>query len=230
MNTPEHLNKTKKNRTTDTAINKEKPFHHIAIAGNIGSGKTTLTALLSKNMNWTPCFEGVDNNPYLNDFYNDMARWSFNLQVYFLNKRLLQIIDIHKSGENVIQDRTIYEDAQIFALNLHEMGLMPSRDFENYYSLFLLTMSLITPPDLIIYLRSSVAKLVNQIQKRGRVYENTIRIDYLNSLNQKYEEWAQNYNSGKLITVNIDNHDFENNPEDLRYIINLIDAELRGLF
>ena len=208
----------------------KKQFTQIAIAGNIGSGKTTLTELLAKSFNWTPCYENVDDNPYLNDFYNNMARWSFNLQIYFLQKRLFQSIDIQKSKQNIIQDRTIYEDGHIFALNLHEMGLMSSRDFENYYRLFQLTTSLITPPDLIIYLRSSVAKLVSQIQKRGRVYENSIRLDYLNSLNQKYEQWATNYNSGKILIFDIDNYDFQNKPDDLRFIINQIDAELHGLF
>ena len=207
-----------------------KQNRHIAIAGNIGSGKTTLTALLAKHLNLEPRYEDVEDNPYLNDFYNDMQRWSFNLQIYFLNKRLSQIIDIRNCGNNVIQDRTIYEDAHIFAPNLHSMGLMSSRDFENYFDLFELMSSLVQPPDLVIYLRASVAKLVAQIQKRGREYENSIRLDYLKGLNQQYEEWVANYKLGKILIVNIDEHDFENNPEDLSYIIDRINGELNGLF
>ncbi len=207
-----------------------KQNRHIAIAGNIGSGKTTLTALLAKHLGLEPRYEDVEDNPYLNDFYNDMQRWSFNLQIYFLNKRLSQIIDIRNCGHNVVQDRTIYEDAHIFAPNLHSMGLMSSRDFENYFSLFKLMSSLVQPPDLVIYLRASVAKLVSQIQKRGREYENSIRLDYLKGLNQQYEEWVANYTEGRLLIVNIDEHDFENNPEDLSYIIDRINGELNGLF
>jgi deoxyadenosine/deoxycytidine kinase len=203
---------------------------HIAVAGNIGSGKTTLTTLLSKHYKWEPHYEDVDDNPYLNDFYQDMQRWSFNLQIYFLNSRFNQILDIRKSGKEVIQDRTIYEDAYIFAPNLHSMGLMTTRDFENYFTLFNLVSSLIEPPDLLIYLRASIPTLVNQIQIRGRKYENTIRLDYLKRLNERYEAWVDSYNLGKLLIVDADNHDFPNNPEDLSTVIDKINAELHGLF
>jgi deoxyadenosine/deoxycytidine kinase len=203
---------------------------HIAVAGNIGSGKTTLTSLLSKHYKWEPHYEDVDDNPYLNDFYQDMQRWSFNLQIYFLNSRFNQILDIRKSGKEVIQDRTIYEDAYIFAPNLHSMGLMTTRDFENYFTLFNLVSSLIEPPDLLIYLRASIPTLVNQIQIRGRKYENTIRLDYLKRLNERYEAWVDSYNLGKLLIVDADNHDFPDNPEDLSKVIDKINAELHGLF
>jgi deoxyadenosine/deoxycytidine kinase len=203
---------------------------HIAVAGNIGSGKTTLTSLLSKHYKWEPHYEDVDDNPYLNDFYQDMQRWSFNLQIYFLNSRFNQILDIRKSGKEVIQDRTIYEDAYIFAPNLHSMGLMTTRDFENYFTLFNLVSSLIEPPDLLIYLRASIPTLVNQIQIRGRKYENTIRLDYLKRLNERYEAWVDSYNLGKLLIVDADNLDFPDNPEDLSTVIDKINAELHGLF
>jgi deoxyadenosine/deoxycytidine kinase len=202
----------------------------IAVAGNIGAGKTTLTELLAKHYKWTPHYEDVDENPYLNDFYNDMQRWSFNLQIYFLNSRFKQIIDIRKSGKTIIQDRTIYEDAEIFAPNLHSMGLMSTRDFKNYKTLFDLMVSLIQPPDLLIYLRASISTLVNQIQKRGREYENSIRLDYLKQLNERYEKWITNYKLGKLLIVNVDNLDFTTNPEDLSSIIDKIDAQIHGLF
>ncbi|MCK4661691.1 MAG: deoxynucleoside kinase [Bacteroidales bacterium] len=203
---------------------------HIAIAGNIGSGKTTLTRLLAKNYNWEPHYEDVDDNPYLNDFYSDMQRWSFNLQIYFLNSRFNQIVDIRKSEKTIIQDRTIYEDSRIFAPNLHAMGLMSTRDFDNYISLFELMSSFIQPPDLLIYLRASVPTLVEQIQNRGRKYENTIRLDYLKRLNERYEAWISNYNLGKLLIENVDEKNFPENPEDLRDIINKIDAQIHGLF
>lgn len=203
---------------------------HIAVAGNIGSGKTTLTSLLSKHYKWEPHYEDVDDNPYLNDFYQDMQRWSFNLQIYFLNSRFNQILDIRKSGKEVIQDRTIYEDAYIFAPNLHSMGLMTTRDFENYFTLFNLVSSLIEPPDLMIYLRASIPTLVNHIQIRGRKYENTIRLDYLKRLNERYEAWVDSYNLGKLLIVDADNLDFPDNPEDLSTVIDKINAELHGLF
>jgi deoxyadenosine/deoxycytidine kinase len=203
---------------------------HIAIAGNIGSGKTTLTTLLSKHYNWKAHFEDADDNPYLNDFYEDMQRWSFNLQIYFLNSRFNQITDIRKSGKTVIQDRTIFEDAFIFAPNLHAMGLMTTRDFENYQSLFTLMNSFIKAPDLLIYLRASVPTLVNQIQKRGRDYENAIRIDYLKRLNERYEAWISTYDQGKLLIIEVDNINFAENPEDLGMIFNKIDAEINGLF
>jgi len=203
---------------------------HIAIAGNIGSGKTTLARLLSKHYGWEAHYEKVDDNPYLNDFYEDMQRWSFNLQIYFLNSRFSQILQIKNSNKTVIQDRTIYEDAHIFAPNLHSMGLMSARDFENYFSLFSLMSSLIEPPDLILYLRGSVPTLVNQIQKRGRDYENNIRLDYLKKLNERYESWVESYNQGKLLVINVDNLNFSESKEDLRKVIDKIDAEIHGLF
>ncbi len=203
---------------------------HIAIAGNIGTGKTTLTRLLSKHYGWSSQFEDVEDNPYLSDFYNDMKRWSFNLQVYFLNTRFEQIIKIKKSKKTFIQDRTIYEDAFIFAPNLHSLGLMDVRDFNNYFALFQMLNSFIEPPDLLIYLKASVPTLVNQIQKRGREYENTIRLDYLRKLNERYESWIENYNESKLITINIDKLEFSENPKDLNQIISKIDAEIHGVF
>lgn len=203
---------------------------HIAIAGNIGSGKTTLTTLLSNHYKWEAHYEDVDDNPYLNDFYEDMQRWSFNLQVYFLNSRFNQVLSIRESGKTVIQDRTIYEDAHIFAPNLHAMGLMTSRDFNNYFSLFELMSKLIEPPDLLIYLRASVPTLVNQIQKRGRDYENTIRLDYLTRLNERYEAWVENYKLGKILIVDVNNLDFPNSPKDLSYVIDKIEAKIHGLF
>lgn len=203
---------------------------HIAVAGNIGSGKTTLTRLLAKNYGWTPKYEDVDFNPYLTDFYNDMQRWSFNLQIYFLNRRFKDIVAIAKSNENVIQDRTIYEDACIFAPNLHSMGLMTTRDFENYTSLFDLMLSLVHPPDLLIYLKSSIPNLVSQIQKRGREYESGIRLDYLKGLNDRYDNWIENYKDGKKLIINVDEIKFEENPKDLSLVIDSINAQLNGLF
>ena len=203
---------------------------HVAIAGNIGAGKTTLTQLLSKHFKWEPQYEDVLENPYLEDFYIDMSRWSFNLQVYFLNSRFRQILDIRESGKDIIQDRTIYEDAFIFAPNLHAMGLMTNRDYTNYKSLFDLMESVTKAPDLLIYLRSSVPNLVNQIQKRGREYENSISIDYLNKLNERYETWIKGYDKGNLLIIDVENINFVDNPEDLGDIINKIDAELNGLF
>lgn len=203
---------------------------HVAVAGNIGSGKTTLTKLLAKHYSWEPNFEDVDENPYLNDFYDDMQRWSFNLQIYFLNSRFNQIVDIHEKGKNVIQDRTIYEDAYIFAPNLHAMGLMTTRDFENYFSLFNSMDKAIKAPDLLIYLRASVPRLVNQIQKRGRDYEEAIRLDYLKRLNERYEAWISTYDKGKLLIIDVDDNNFIEDAEDLGEIISKIDAELHGLF
>ncbi len=203
---------------------------HIAIAGNIGAGKTTLTELLSKHYKWDTHYEDVDENPYLLDFYDDMQRWSFNLQVYYLNSRFTQIQDIKESKNTIIQDRTIHEDAYIFAPNLHSMGLMSTRDFENYFSLFNLMESFISAPDLLIYLRASVPKLVNNIQKRGREYEESIRLDYLKRLNERYEAWISTYDSGKLLIIDIDENSFHDNPEDLGKIVSQIDAELHGLF
>ena len=202
---------------------------HIAIAGNIGSGKTTLTKMLAKHYGWTPRFESVDFNPYLEDFYADMSRWSFNLQIYFLNKRFQDVVDIAKSNDTIIQDRTIYEDAKIFAPNLHEQGNMSDRDFDNYCDLFDLIMSLVKMPDLLIYLRSSIPNLVAQIQKRGREYESSMRIDYLKGLNDKYEAWIAGY-QGKLLIIDADTVKFENNPRDFQIITDKIDAELYGLF
>jgi deoxyadenosine/deoxycytidine kinase len=203
---------------------------HIAIAGNIGSGKTTLTTLLAKQYGWKAHFEDADDNPYLNDFYEEMQRWSFNLQIYFLNSRFSQVIDIRKSGKTVIQDRTIFEDAYIFAPNLHAMGLMTTRDFENYFSLFKLMDNFIQPPDLLIYLRASVSTLVGQIAKRGRDYENSIRIDYLKRLNERYEAWISTYDQGKVLIIDVDTNKFAENSEDLGIIINKINAEINGLF
>ncbi|MCL9806754.1 deoxynucleoside kinase [Flavobacterium amniphilum] len=203
---------------------------HIAVAGNIGAGKTTLTKLLSKHFKWEPHFEDVVDNPYLDDFYHSMERWSFNLQIYFLNSRFRQILQIRQSGKKIIQDRTIYEDSHIFAPNLHAMGLMTNRDFENYKSLFELMETMVEAPDLLIYLRSSIPNLVKQIHMRGRDYENTISIDYLSRLNERYEAWIQSYTKGKLLIIDVDNIDFVNNPEDLGMIINRIDAEINGLF
>ncbi len=202
---------------------------HIAVAGNIGSGKTTLTRLLSKHYGWVPKYEEVVDNPYLTDFYEDMHRWSFNLQIFFLNRRLGGIVEIQKTGQTVIQDRTIYEDACIFATNLHAMGLMSTRDFDNYIRLYELMISLIPAPDLIIYLRASVPTLVKRIQKRGREYENSIRLDYLTGLNERYETWITNYEGPKLI-LEVDNLQVEENPEDFSKVIDRIDARLHGLF
>ena len=202
----------------------------VAIAGNIGAGKTTLTRLLAKHYKWTPHYEDVVDNPYLDDFYHQMERWSFNLQVYFLNSRFRQILNMRESGKSTIQDRTIYEDAYIFAPNLHDMGLMSSRDFKNYMSLFELMEKLIGAPDLLIYLRSSIPNLVNQIHKRGRDYENSISIDYLSKLNERYESWAKSYDKGKILIVDVDNLNFVDNKEDLGQIIHRIDTEINGLF
>lgn len=203
---------------------------HIAVAGNIGVGKTTLTSLLAKNFYWEPHYESVDDNPYLDDFYTDMQRWAFNLQVYFLNSRFGQLKEIQESGKNIIQDRTIYEDAHIFAPNLHAMGLMTSRDYENYSSLFNLMESFVKAPDLLIYLRASVPTLVKQIQARGRDYESSIRIDYLTRLNERYEAWISEYTRGKLLIIDTDDLDITQNPEHLGFIIDKVNAELNGLF
>ncbi len=203
---------------------------HVAIAGNIGAGKTTLTKLLAKHYRWEPHFEDVVDNPYLDDFYTQMERWSFNLQIYFLNSRFRQVLQIRESGKKIIQDRTIYEDAHIFAPNLHAMGLMTNRDYENYQSLFELMQKLVDPPDLLIYLRADISTLVAQIHKRGRDYENSISIDYLSRLNERYEAWISTYDQGKLLVVDVDNLDFVDEPEDLGSVINKIDAEIHGLF
>jgi len=203
---------------------------HIAIAGNIGSGKTTLTTKLANHYNWEAHYEDVENNPYLNDFYKDMQRWSFNLQVFFLNSRFRQIVDIKNSKKTYIQDRTIFEDAKIFAPNLHQMGLMSSRDFDNYIEIFNLMDGFIDCPDLLIYLRASVPTLVEQIQKRGREYENSIRLDYLTRLNERYEAWIAEYDRGKLLIIDVDNLNYDENDSDLSLVIEKIDAEINGLF
>ena len=203
---------------------------HVAIAGNIGAGKTTLTELLSKHYRWIPQFEDVDHNPYLMDFYDDMPRWSFNLQIYFLHGRLNQILEIQKGTETIIQDRTIYEDANIFAPNLHEMGLMSKRDFDNYYGFFNTIKSMVQPPDLLIYLKASVPTLVSQIQKRGREYEENIRLDYLKRLNDFYNKWIDNYTEGPLLVIDCDKIKFGESEEDLGHIISKVDSTLYGLF
>lgn len=209
---------------------KNRKIRHIAVAGNIGAGKTTLTELLAKHFKWTPQFEDAEHNPYLNDFYEDMPRWSFNLQIYFLHSRLNQLLDIQNGNETVIQDRTIYEDAQIFAPNLHEMGLMSKRDFDNYYRFFDTLRSMVKPPDLLIYLNASVPTLVANIQKRGREYEENIRLDYLKRLNEYYNTWIGRYKEGPLLIVNADKNKFAESSEDLGEIISRVDSELHGLF
>ncbi|HEX3081558.1 MAG TPA: deoxynucleoside kinase [Puia sp.] len=209
---------------------KTKKPKHIAVAGNIGAGKTTLTELLSKHYKWIPQFEDVDHNPYLNDFYDDMPRWSFNLQVYFLNNRLNQLLEIYSGTETVIQDRTIYEDAHIFAPNLHDMGLMSKRDYNNYFQFFQTLKRMVQPPDLMIYLQASVPTLVGQIQKRGREYEENIRLDYLKRLNDLYNKWIDGYKEGNLLVIDVDKNKFPDNEEHLGEIITRIDAQLYGLF
>lgn len=203
---------------------------HIAVAGNIGAGKTTLAGLLSKHYGWEAHFEDVDENPYLNDFYEDMQRWSFALQIHFLNSRFNQVLALRKTGKKIIQDRTIYEDAHIFAPSLHGMNLMPERDFKNYLALFDVMSDLIQAPDLLIYLRASIPTLVEHIQDRGRDYEETIRLDYLKNLNERYEAWIDGYDKGKLLIIDVDNIDFLGNPKDLSEVITKIDANLHGLF
>lgn len=209
---------------------KAKKPKHIAVAGNIGAGKTTLTEMLSKHYRWIPNFEDVDHNPYLMDFYEDMPRWSFNLQIYFLNSRLRQLVEIQKGTETVIQDRTIYEDANIFAPNLHEMGLMSKRDFDNYYHFFQTLRTMVQPPDLLIYLHASVPTLVGQIQKRGREYEENIRLDYLKRLNDYYNKWISEYKEGPLLVIDIDKVKFAENTEHFGEVISKVDRELYGLF
>jgi len=203
---------------------------HIAIVGNIGAGKTTLTRLLSKQLGYEPQYEAVEHNPYLEDFYSDMKRWSFNLQIFFLNTRFRHMLELQKDKRDIIQDRTIYEDAYIFAENLHDMGLMSSRDFENYSNIFESVLEFIFPPDLLIYLRASVPTLVDNIQLRGRDYEAGIRLDYLSKLNEKYEKWISSYKGGKLLILDKDKLDFENNTDDLAFVLESVDRELNGLF
>jgi deoxyadenosine/deoxycytidine kinase len=209
---------------------KTKKPKHIAVAGNIGAGTTTLTELLSKHYKWIPQFEDADHNPYLNDFYEDMPRWSFNLQIHFLNGRLNQLLEIYSATETVIQDRTIYEDAHIFAPNLHDMGLMSKRDYNNYFQFFQTLKRMVQPPDLLIYLQASVPTLVGQIQKRGREYEENIRLDYLKRLNDLYNKWIGEYKEGGLLVIDIDKNKFPENEEHLGEIISRIDAQLYGLF
>jgi deoxyadenosine/deoxycytidine kinase len=203
---------------------------HLAIAGNIGSGKTTLTTLLSKHYKFEPHYENVEDNPYISDFYEDMQRWSFNMQIYFLNTRYNSLLQIQKGKKNVIQDRTIYEDANIFAPNLHSMGLMSTRDFDTYQRLFESMVQTVKAPDLLIYLRASIPSLVNNIQKRGREYEDSIRLDYLKRLNERYEAWITSYDSGKFIIIDVDDLNINENPEDLGKIIRQIDSQINGLF
>lgn len=203
---------------------------HVAIAGNIGAGKTTLSSMLGKQFDWEVHYEDANSNPYLSDFYSDMHRWSFNLQIYFLNSRYQQILDIHNGDKTIIQDRTIYEDAFIFAPNLHEMGLMSKRDFDNYSTLFTTMTSQIDPPDLLIYLKASIPTLVGHIHNRGREYEGSISLDYLKRLNQKYNDWIDTYDIGKLLVIDADNIDFLNNKEDYSKIVEQINGELFGLF
>ena len=203
---------------------------HIAVAGNIGSGKTTLTSLLARHYKWEAHYEDADENPYLNNFYDDMQRWSFNLQIYFLTNRFSNVLEIRKTGKDVIQDRTIYEDANIFAPNLHSIGLMTTRDYETYAQLFTMIDSLISPPDLLIYLRASVPTLVSQIQKRGRPYEETIRLDYLKRLNDRYEAWISTYDRGNMLIVDVDDNKFSEDKEDLGKIIQGIESKTSGLF
>jgi Deoxynucleoside kinases len=211
------------------AKSKSKP-KHIAVAGNIGAGKTTLTQMLAKHYRWIPHFEDVDHNPYLMDFYEDMPRWSFNLQIYFLHSRLKQLLEIQNGTETVIQDRTIYEDAHIFAPNLHEMGLMSKRDYDNYFEFFQTLKSMVKPPDLMIYLSASVPTLVGQIQKRGREYEENIRLDYLKRLNEYYNKWVASYKEGPLLVIDVDKNKFAENEEHFGEIITKVDSTLYGLF
>lgn len=211
-------------------MSKMKKPKHVAVAGNIGAGKTTLTEMLSKHYKWIPQFEDVDHNPYLMDFYEDMPRWSFNLQIFFLNSRLNQLLEIQNGTETVIQDRTIYEDANIFAPNLHDMGLMSKRDFDNYYKFFQTLKSMIQPPDLLIYLKASVPALVGQIQKRGREYEENIRLDYLKKLNELYNRWIEGYKEGPVLVIDIDKNHFPEKEEDFGEILHKIDSTLFGLF
>ena len=205
-------------------------LRHIAIAGNIGVGKTSLSEKLSKHYNWEVQYEDTSTNPYLSDFYEDMKRWSFNLQVYFLNSRYRQILDIRQGDKTVIQDRTIYEDANIFAPNLYEMGLMSKRDFDNYSDLFKAMTMYVSGPDLLIYLRASIPTLVDHIQLRGRDYEGSISLDYLKRLNGKYEKWIEGYKDGKLLIVNVDDIDFIGSQEDFATVVEKVDTALFGLF
>jgi deoxyadenosine/deoxycytidine kinase len=209
---------------------KQNRLKYVAIAGNIGAGKTTLCSLLGKHFDWDVHFESTEDNPYLSDFYTDMKRWAFNLQIYFLNNRYGQILEILNGDRTVVQDRTIYEDAYIFAPNLHHMGLMSKRDFDNYQNLFRTMSSQIQPPDLLIYLRAGIPTLVDHIQSRGREYEGSMSLDYLKKLNERYENWIHSYTDGRLLIINADEIDFANDPEGLGRVLNLVQAELHGLF
>jgi deoxyadenosine/deoxycytidine kinase len=211
-------------------MKQDKDFKHIAIAGNIGSGKTTLATLLAKHYDWQPHYEAIENNPYIDDFYQDMQTWSFHMQIYYLNYRFQQVLEIRKGINTVVQDRTIYEDAYIFAPNLHDMGLMHSRDFDTYKNLYETIQTQIEPPDLLIYLRASLPALVTQIQRRGRSFEDSIRLDYLKKLNQRYEDWIAGYHGKKLMVVDVDDCNFADSPEDMGHIINLVERERAGLF
>lgn len=199
---------------------------HIAIAGNIGAGKTTLCKLLSENFGWDVNYESTEDNPYLADFYEDMNRWSFNLQIYFLNNRYRQVLDIQSGNKTVIQDRSIYEDAYIFAPNLHKMGLMATRDYENYFDLFQLMSSQVNAPDLLIYLKASVPTLVNHIQKRGRDYESSMSLNYLGLLNERYENWIDGYSRGKLLVLDVNALDYSDNPDDRQFVIDEVSKSL----
>lgn len=208
----------------------KKQINHVAIAGNIGAGKTTLSEKLAKHYNWTAHYEDANTNPYLSDFYNDMQRWSFNLQIYFLNSRYQQILNIQEGNEVIIQDRTIYEDAYIFAPNLHQMGLMSKRDFDNYFSLFQTMESKVNGPDLLIYLRANISTLVAHIQTRGREYEGNMSLEYLKRLNDKYEAWIEGYSQGPLLIIDVNELDFKQNAEDFGKIVESVDREMHGLF
>ncbi|HLR37899.1 MAG TPA: deoxynucleoside kinase [Chitinophagaceae bacterium] len=203
---------------------------HIAVAGNIGAGKTTLTGLLCKHFRWTPQYETTEENPYLRDFYEDMPRWSFNIQIFFLHHRLKQLLDIQNGSQTIVQDRTIYEDAEIFAPNLHEMGLMGKRDFDNYYTFFQSLKSMLQPPDLLIYLKASIPTLVDHIDKRGRVYEENIRLDYLKRLNKYYDRWIDNYKEGPVVIIDINENQFHKNQDDLGKVISEVESNINGLF
>ena len=207
-----------------------KSVKHIAICGNIGSGKTTLTEKLSKHYGWIPLYESADKNPYLRDFYQDMLRWAFHLQIYFLNSRFQQVNEIKISSKPVIQDRTIYEDAYIFAANLHTSGYMSERDYQNYLDIFNSMITFVQPPDLLIYLRADIPKLVQQIEKRGRDYEYAIRLDYLKNLNDHYQQWISRYTLGKLLIIDVNGLDFIDRVEDFSFIVNRIEFELNNLF
>ncbi len=203
---------------------------HIAISGNIGSGKTTLAQMLAKQYGWTALIESVEDNPYLRDFYEDMTRWAFHLQIYFLNSRFKQVNEIREDERTTVQDRTIYEDAYIFAANLHKSGHISERDYQSYLDIFQSMINFVKPPDLLIYLKADIPKLVRQIEKRGRDYEYAIRIDYLKNLNEHYQDWISNYKEGKLLIIDVNNLDFVESVEDFSYIVGKVDYELNNLF